>query len=183
MTEPRKIPLSQATAEQLRWHASVIEGLDVTGANTVAKLIGLLGPAMGEKDFVLSFDAPVAEDEQSESTTIKVEPENDYSSIMQAPKITIKVMTTGGYGGKDDAFVSVNTKSLRIKRGVPVTVPYPFYEALTLAVPSVTQQTSDDDYELIETEASNYPVQVLEPVDMPAWLAFKARVAQQPLYA
>jgi hypothetical protein len=180
-----RIPLSEASDDDLRWFAVntlQLDRSDVAAAKTRSKLIGLIGPAW-DKDFISVPASAVEADDQTDSPVVKVAPENDFSSIMHAPPTTIKVMTTGAPGGKDDAFVSVNTKSLRIKRGVPVTVPQPFLEALQNAVPTVTRQASEDDYELVETEASNYPVQVLTPVDPAAWAAFQARVAQQPLYA
>ena len=185
MNTPTKVPLARATDDELRYHAEFVEGLDVTGCNTRAKLIALLGQVLDAKnvDYVLSFDKPEEPQEQTESPSVYVKPEHDFSSILHAPPITIKVMTTGNHGGKDDVFVSVNTKSLRLARNVPVTLPYPFYEALMNAVPSKTTQPDDPNADLIETPDSNYPVQVLVPVDQAAWAEYQERVAKTSLYA
>lgn len=178
-----QVPLVSASDDQLRWFGQNVLGLDMAGLNTRAKVMGAIGPAWDRDTISVPAEADAEPAlAQRETPVIEVDPKNDYSSVMDAPTIKVKLMTNGGtIGGKDDVYVNVNSKGLRFARNVPINMPYPFFRALQDAV--CAEVTQNGDGELIETDVVRYPYQILEPVDPAALAAFDAAVGQKHLYA
>lgn len=169
-----QVPLVEASDDQLRWFGENVKGLDMSGLKTRTKIMGALGPVLDEDTIrVPEADEGSAVVEQDERPVVAVDAANDFSSVMQAPTITVKLLTNGAaINGKDNVWACFGNRGLQFARNVPVKMPYPYFEIIQHAVSGAV--TQDGDNEMVETEVHNYPYQVLEPVDPAALAAFRA---------
>lgn len=181
MSTLQQISLIEASDDQLRWFGANVLGIDMAGLRTRTKIMSAIGPAWDRDTVSVPAEVP-EQDDQTEKPVVKVDAKNDFTSVMQAPTITVKLMTNGAaINGKDDVYVNCQTKGLRFARNVPIKMPYPFFRVLQDAVSGSVSQDADNEF--VETEVHNYPYQILEPVDPAALAAFDAAVGQKFLYA
>lgn len=163
-----KIPLENASPTQLRHHAGVVMGLDVSPNNNSAQLIAKIraaDPALAEIEVTEDEPAKI-ENRPAPATPAAADGEAVLgTSYHHDPKVTLSIPSTNDKGGDRDVQVAVNGDTILIRRNVPVPVPFRFYEALRMAKEnqmSQTQARPGEPARIIEREVMAYPFQVEE---------------------
>lgn len=193
----KKIPINEASAKQLRYHAEVILGIEsiAHSANRgmIQAKIEAAAPGTAEIQIEDEIDSPAQTEAEANSAVAAIEAEAEKAaavgerasavhglSARQAaqhhhdPKIEINIPQTAEAGGKDDVPVSVNGIQWTIQRDKWVTVPYRVFEALNHALQTLYEHSNDDlgRMKVDERSVYSYPFQTRnEPseAEVAAW--------------
>lgn len=173
MSALKKIPLADATDDQLRDFAELTLQLDVTGTSDRSNLLSLIQTAWPQ-DFLMAEEAAEASDEQTQ----KIAPHADRIAGGigdNDPKVILVVREDDKPGGKEPVALGVNGRTIVLQRNVRVEVPYRFYLNLRdAAYGSVVQDPVTK--EAVETQSPRYNI-VVESLPTPAEIAeWHARV-------
>lgn len=125
----RQIPLSEATAGQLRQFATTVLGLEVAKNSTGQQLLGKIEQAGWNKEHI------VAEDEESIAAG---EAHGSASRLLNTrknektgrPEVRILIHETEKPGGSDPVFASVNGRGIYIPRAEAVWIDEKYLEVL-----------------------------------------------------
>lgn len=127
----KKIPIEEATVEQLRAFASAYLGLDIHGSTKEENVRARVAKAWGKAEIL------VPETDEDETVVASGQPPRPVTVAQQPPgkgDVRIIIQTTEDAGGADPVFVGVNGKGMLVPRGKEVTIPYRYYRALAKAV-------------------------------------------------
>lgn len=145
-----KIPLDQASYQQLLNYAQLSLGLEVKNGTHTAKLLAAIEaakPGITEIDLVadaaeILLQPPfVAVDTAAGSAEIPVG--KDGAHYRYDPKVTVNINESET--AKNDVILSVNGDSITVKRGVDVAIPYRFYLAMKQAEETIYRDTDELD--------------------------------------
>ena len=169
-SDPKRIPIDEATRDELAAFAALVLQLDVRKNETASSLIRKIKNAGHAEDYILSVedaDLPTIEQHREAAREERVrrtlgEVRSASSSVKTpgdgAPKVRIRVHAPDSGLASARVPVSVNGFRMDIPTGEAVEVPWPYFEALQNAIKT--------EYSLVEDENGRLR---LEPRDVPAY--------------
>lgn len=162
MESTNKVPLKEATREQMMQFGQTVLGLSIPGNIGDETLRAKITEVWDKDDIVLPLaaetpaspegdpPAPVTEDQQAAAADKKA-----------AEKVTIILQRTEDAGGDEPVPVSVNGKCMLIPRGEEATIPRPYYEVLKNAVTHRYESVKDGGINPTPRKVPAYPFQVV----------------------
>lgn len=161
MPQDVTVKIADANAEQLRWFATAVLGIDL-GPNPnirIETLRSKISAAGYQRDEItvpadLGNPAPTTAP-AGETPAHAVDP----GSYQRGPKVKILIDRQEGPGGDRPVFVAVNGKSMLIERAVPSDVGLPYVEALAHA--TQTLYDMDEGGNITSREVPLYPMRIL----------------------
>lgn len=171
----KRIPITEATDDQLRIFAETVQGLDISTCRTRADLMGVIGPTW-EQD-----EIPVDDSEAELGASVKPQAQIVLDTGRDdGPTVQFKIIQTEMPGGKHPAAPSVNGRTLVMQRNMRIDAPYAYFLVLQNAIVGSVVQGPDQrgtdgamrPGDLIPVEVTNYPLSevVLPPAhEIEAW--------------
>lgn len=153
----KKIPIEEATVEQLRAFASAYLGLDIHGSTKEENVRARVAKAWGKPE-ILVPDA-------GEDETVVArggQPPHPVTAAHQPPdkgKVRLIIQRTDDSGGNDPVFVSVNGRAMLVPRGKEVEIPYRYFRALEKAVIYRYEPLPDGGIDPVPRKIPLYPFQ------------------------
>lgn len=174
MFTPTNKPIEEATDNELRdflVNVLMIEAVDKL--KTREKLLAAIDAAGWKQPHVMVLIAAETEVERGEEIAPKrvAETVTNNAHYKDDPLITLQIGETPLPGGNEPAYVSVNGRSVVIKRNTLVKLPYRFYLALKDAH-EVQVRQDPHTLQMIHTKVTNYPIEVEErpsKAEIAAW--------------
>jgi hypothetical protein len=174
----KKIPISEASDEQIAWFAKNVQQI----ADVPAKrgpLLAALVQSGYDDDFILVEGDDQTDDNQDivqlqqPSPKVAKMPAAGFGYWRGSPMVTLKVLPTDRPGGNEPAHPSINgSPCLVIQRNVLVEIPYDFYLVLKQAGGTKMLPGEKPTDPLIEVDYYEYPmvdVTLPSPAEIAAW--------------
>lgn len=188
MSKTKKIPLNEATLEELRFYCQAVLGVPVshnpkTGADVfIAKIKAVKG-----QDFN-TIEVPDETPEEQGAAPEGVPPQPvkknvralSAGSSKNDPKVTLTIPEQDIPGGKRAVPIGVNGSFFLIPRGIKCEIPYRYYLALQNAVQTTYTQDKDTN-EFTESTVPSYPHLVLQmppQEEIDAWMAEQEAISE-----
>lgn len=176
-----KIPIEDATDDQLREFASLVLALDSTKLGNRQTMLGLIQAAWPQDFITKQVEVDALGQVQDQKSVQDILPQQRLRGSIDEdePRVTVRIMQTEMPGGRDPVPIGVNGVTVVAQRNMDVSMPYRFYLALLNAVRTVVDQIPDPSNprmrETIEIQVTNYPVTVVKPADPDAVKAWFER--------
>lgn len=152
----KKIPIAEASVDQLRSYATLALGLEIHHASGKDKVLAKMVEAGFSMDFITEFDAPTAP-----VASVPGSPRGPVSRRVRADgreEVGIRIEVSDKPGGDRDIYTGVNGKPVHLPRGVAFWCPVEYVEALDHAVEHVFSEYSGGDGGLEHRrEVKSYP--------------------------
>lgn len=146
-----QLPLSEASADQLRTFALSYLGMTFPGNTQAETMRAKIGYAWS-KDHILLAD-PVDEGVQVPPKLAEQEGPKD--------KVRVIIQRTEDAGGDEPVPLSVNGRAMLVPRGEPVDIPREYFEVLEHAVTHRYEALRDGGISSVPREIPLYPHQVV----------------------
>lgn len=164
----KKVPISDATDDQIRWFAQNVQQIADVPKARGAMLAALLQSGHSD-DFVLvegASDEPLAEEQPlpdqfglvSEKPTPM--PTSGFGFWRNSPMVTLRILPTDRPGGNEPAHPSINgSPPLVIQRNKLVSIPFDFYLVIKQAGGTKVLPGEKPTDPLILVDYYDYPLQ------------------------
>ena len=185
----KKIPIGDASNNQLRHYAANVLGLDnVKNGQSTAHIRGLIEQAMPGIEEIdvtgMGGDAVDGAPEPTAKTLGPVGNNPNAAHFSNDPRVDITVMESSDPTKPTEVLVSANGDTIQLKRGERVSIPYRFYRTMLDALEVVPKDTGEINPVtgaplVIHIEQQSYHVQVHSlPSDkqIAAWMERVANV-------
>lgn len=175
MTTTKKIPINEATADQLREYCEVFLGIHVspnpgTKPETIKAKILQAKPDIEFIENEVEEEPAVPEGAAPQKVDGAKRGYGPGTSQFD-PKVKIRINQSEGPGGNRGVPVGVNGQIMILPRGEVIEVPYRYYLALDQAV-QATYHQDPKTHEPIASVGHSYPFQVIQmppQEDIEAW--------------
>jgi hypothetical protein len=173
----KKIPLDQATKDDLRLFAEAVLGLQVHPNSGYATIRAKIAEVHTDDFILLPEDDSTQEIERA--AALIAEQREAKKDVQRAagkvgtsskgdPMVRMSIAQAEGQGGERPVPVTVNGVTMLIPRGEPVSVPYRYYLALTLAVRTIYEQHRDRQTGELITTKKDVPAYPYNVMSMPS---------------
>jgi len=186
-TKTVKIPIADASDDQLREFASLVLALDATKLGDRGAMLGLIQAAWPQEYITRQVQVDEQGNVQDQNVVQEILPQQRLRGSIDEdePRVTVRIMQTEMPGGRDPVPLGVNGVTVVAQRNMDVSMPYRFYLALLNAVRTVVEQIPSPDNprmrDTIEIQVTNYPVTVVKPADPAAVAAWFERTKDMEL--
>jgi len=170
-TKTIKLPIEEASDDQLRQFAKLVLALDETKLGNRQTMLGLIQSAWPQDFITQQVEVDAMGQVQDQSVTQEILPQQRLRGSIDEdePRVTVRIMQTEMPGGRDPVPIGVNGVTVVAQRNMDVSMPYRFYLALLNAVRTVVDQIPDPNNprmrETIEIQVTNYPITVIKGAD------------------
>lgn len=148
----KKIPIAQASKEQLRTFAETHLGIVMPPDAKTETLRAKVAAAWNKDEIVIQEDAP-SQPQTGGSRAVPASAPNG--------KVKLIIQRTDDAGGDEPVPVGVNGRVMLIPRGEEVEIPKPYFEVLKNAVKHIYEPLKDGGMNPIPRKVAMYPYQVL----------------------
>lgn len=173
-----KIKLHDARPDQLRKHAGVVMGLEISPNNTAQQLIAKMqqaDPGLTEIDVEDDAPAAIGNAPRSPAQVVSAAAGKLSTHYHDDPKVLIVIPSSKEPGGDKDVQVSVNGDTFLLQRDQETEIPYRIFLALRDAKEKDINQTIPKPgvpAKITIRDVFSYPFQVLRPAmpdEIAAW--------------
>lgn len=179
----QKVPIAEASDQDLRLFATLVQGLQISAKANRDTIIARLSAVWDADYIVLNFDAAeqaqmikgtapakpgaAPEEEAPVKKWTKEEIEKHAGAGLQEapssidPRVTLFLSETAGAKGKEPAFISVNGRGILIPRKREVTIAYRYYLILVNTITDEVEQDFENE-QLVTNEVSRFPIRLVK---------------------
>lgn len=144
----KKIPLAQASEEQLRVFAETHLGIVIPPGSKIEALRAKVAAAWNKDEIVIQDDAPKSQSEGRRAAHVSAN-----------GKVKLIIQRTDDAGGDEPVPVGVNGRVMLVPRGEEVEIPQPYFEVLKNAVKHIYEPLKDGGINPIPRKVAMYPYQ------------------------
>jgi hypothetical protein len=144
----KKIPIAEATEEQLRAFAETHLGISIHANSKIETLRAKVSAAWNKDEITVSDDAP---EPRLERRVAPVSASNG--------KVKLIIQRTDEAGGDEPVPVGVNGRVMLIPRGEEVEVPQSYFEVLKNAIKHIYEPLKDGGINPVPRKVAMYPYQ------------------------
>lgn len=173
-----RIPLEEATFEQLHAYATTILGIEVKKGTNGPQLRSKI-EATGTKEIILPDAPEQPSHEGAPPPRVGVKPKQIADVRKGEPTVELTINEQSGAGGKRAIPVGVNGVMILLPRAERIKIAYRYYVALNNAIKTL-YETDQETGDVIDRDVPSYPFQVhrMPPDDeLAAWLEKDAKAA------
>ena len=160
----KKIPISEATVEQLRVFSAGTLGIEIKASASVEKARAQVLKAWDKPD----IPVPESEDESVQAAGTAPEPVTHAQKKPERPMVRLTIGVTEDAGGADPIELGVNGRIMRVPRGEQVEIPFSYFEVLCHAVQDKYDALPDGGMNPVPRKVPLHPFQVTSsdiPID------------------